>query len=70
MVSIAFVLFIDKTSRHNNLKTRTAMNAKIPVVVICVEVIIFLSLLHNCTFKYLHVINLMLRVKNITISFR
>ena len=53
MVSIAFVLFIDKTSRHNNLKTRTAMNAKIPVVVICVEVIIFLSLLHNCTFKYL-----------------
>ena len=35
------------------LKTRTAMNAKISVFVICVETIIYLLLhnLHDCTFK-------------------
>ena len=35
------------------LKTRTAMNAKISVFVICVEAIIYLLLynLHDCTFK-------------------
>ena len=37
----------------NNLKTRTAMNAKISVYVICVEAIIFLLLnnLHASTFN-------------------
>ena len=37
-------LFINKTLRLNNLKTRAAMNAKISVFVICVEVIIYLLL--------------------------
>ena len=47
-------LFINKTLRLNNLKTRTAINAKISVLVICVEAIIYLLLynLHDCTFKY------------------
>ena len=33
------LLFINKTSGLSNLKTRTAMNAKITVFVICVEAI-------------------------------
>ena len=39
--------------RLNNLKTRSAMNAKISVFVICVEAITYLLLnnLHDCTFK-------------------
>ena len=37
---------INKTLRLNNLKTRTAMNGKISVFVICVEAIIYL-LLYN-----------------------
>ena len=37
-----FFLFLNKTSRLNNLKTRTAMNAKISVFVNCVEAIIYL----------------------------
>ena len=41
-----FFLFANKTLRLNNLKTRTAMNAKISVFVICAEVIIYL-LLYN-----------------------
>ena len=43
-------LFINKTLRLNNLKTRTAMNV---VFVICVETIIYLLLcnLHDCTFN-------------------
>ena len=46
-------LLINKTLRLNNLKTTTAMNAKISVFVICVEAIIYLLLynLHGCTFK-------------------
>ena len=46
--------FINKTLRLNNLKTRTAMNAKISVFVICVEAIIYLFLnnLHDCTFHF------------------
>ena len=50
-VSIVFSVYI-KTLRLNNLKSRTAMNAKI-LVVICVEVIIDLLLynLHDCIFK-------------------
>ena len=48
------VLFINKTSQLNNLKTRTPMNAKISLFVIYVEAIIYLLLcnLHDCTFKY------------------
>ena len=51
-VSIVF-LFKTKTLRLNNLKTRTALNAKISVFVICVEVIMYLLLhnLHDCTFN-------------------
>ena len=46
-------LFIDKTLQINNLKYRTATNAKMSVFVICVDVIIYLLLygLHDCTFK-------------------
>ena len=51
----AFSIFsvYKKTLRLNKLKTRTAMNAKILVFVICVKVIIYLLLsnLHDCTFK-------------------
>ena len=45
-------LFIDKTLRLNNLKTRTAMNANI-LEFISVEVIIHLVLhnLHDCAFN-------------------
>ena len=50
--SIVF-LFTNKTLLHNNFKTRTAINAKISVFVICVEAIIYLLLnnFHDCTFK-------------------
>ena len=46
-------LVINKTLRFNNLKTRTVMNEKISVFVICVQVIIYLLLYNfcNCTFK-------------------
>ena len=46
-------LFINKTLRLDNLKTRTAISAKISVFVICVEAIIYLLLYnsHDCTFK-------------------
>ena len=45
-----YFLFINKILRLNNLKSRTAMNAKISVFVICVEVIIYLLQdLHYCT---------------------
>ena len=49
-------LFINKTLRLNNLKTRTTLNVKISVFVICVEAIIHLLLynLHDCTFKQLN----------------
>ena len=45
---------MNKILRLNNLKTRTAINAKMSVFVICVEVIIHLLLynLHNCTLKF------------------
>ena len=47
-------LFINKTLRLNNLKTRTAMNAKTSVFVIYIEAIIYLLLhnLHDCTFNH------------------
>ena len=40
--------------RNFNLKTRTAVNAKISMFVICVESIIYLLLfnLHDCTSNY------------------
>ena len=46
-------LFIKKTLRINNWKTRTVMNAKIWVFVICVETIMHLLLynLHDYAFK-------------------
>ena len=48
--------FIKKILRPNNLRTRTTMNAKISVLVICIEGIIYLLLynLTDCTFKDLH----------------
>ena len=50
-------LFINKTLRLSNLKTRTAMNAKNSVFVICVEVIIYWSQFHilydwKCRFTF------------------
>ena len=47
-------MIINKTLRPSSLKTRTAMNAKISVFVICVEAIIFLLSynLHDRTFKH------------------
>ena len=39
-------LFINKTLRLNDIRTRTAMNAKMSVFVICVEAIVYL-LLYN-----------------------
>ena len=46
-------MFISKPLRLNNLKTKTAMNTKISVFVICVEEIIYLLLynLYDCTFN-------------------
>ena len=47
-------LFVNKTLRLNNFKTRADMNAKISVLVVCVEVIIYLLLysLHDSTFNF------------------
>ena len=47
------LVFINKPLSLNNLKTRTAINAKISVFIISVEVIIYLLLCswHDCTFK-------------------
>ena len=42
--SLLSLLLISKTLRLNNLKTRTAMNEKISVLVICVDTIIYLLL--------------------------
>ena len=49
-------LFINKTLRLINLKTKTAINAKILVFVICIEAIIYLLLynLHNCNASFKH----------------
>ena len=49
-------LFINKTLRLNNLKTRTAMDGKISVSIICVAMITYLLWydLHDSTFKYFH----------------
>ena len=47
------VLKVQLALRHNNLKTRTAMNAKISVFVICFKAMIYLLLydLHDYTIK-------------------
>ena len=52
---LLFFLFINKTLGLFNLKTRTAINTKISVFVICVEVIIYLLLsnFHDRTFNFL-----------------
>ena len=49
-------LFINKTLRLNNLKSRTVMNGKISVFAICVETIIYLLLydLHDRAFNSKH----------------
>ena len=46
-------LFVNKTLRLNNLKTRTGMNEKNSMFCICVEAIIYLLLYnqHDCTFS-------------------
>ena len=46
-------MFINKTLRLDNFKTRTVMNAKISVFLIFIEAIVLLLLhnLHDCTFK-------------------
>ena len=46
-------MFINKNLQLNNSKTKTAVNAKMSIFVICVEVIIYLLLhnLHDCIFK-------------------
>ena len=53
LASIAFFV-INETLRLNNLKTRTAMNAKISLFVICAKAIIYLLLynLNGSTFNY------------------
>ena len=44
---------MNKTLRLSNLKTRTVLNAKISMVVTCVEAAIYVLLynLHDCTFN-------------------
>ena len=51
--------FVKKTLRLNNFKTRTDMNAKTSVFVICIEAIIHLLLYnwHDCTFKVVSLIS-------------
>ena len=46
---------MNKILRLNNLKTRTIMNAKTSVFVICVKAITYLLLsdLHDCNFKHI-----------------
>ena len=49
------VLLVNKILRLNNVKTRTPVDAKILIIVICVEATIYLLLynLHGCTFFFL-----------------
>ena len=49
-------LFVNKTLRLNNWKTRTTVSAKTSVFVICAEAIIYLLLhnLHGCSLKATH----------------
>ena len=51
-LSIAIQQIFEVLKQCHNLKTRAAMNAKISVLVICVEAIIYLLYnLHDCIFK-------------------
>ena len=45
-------MFIDKTVRLNNVKTRASMNAKISASVIFLEAIIYLLLYNLCDFTF------------------
>ena len=47
-------MFVNNTLQLNDLKTRTAINAKTSVFVICVEAIIYLLLsdLHDFSLNY------------------
>ena len=53
-LTVSIVVSVYKQNlRLNNLKTRTAINAKISVFIFCVEAIIYLlsSNLHGCTLR-------------------
>ena len=56
-------MFISKTLWLNNSKTKRAMNAKISILVICVEAIIYVLLhnLHDSTLNSMHNISFVLR---------
>ena len=56
-------MFINKTLWLNNSKTKRAMNAKISILVICVEAIIYVLLhnLHDSTLNSMHNISFVLR---------
>ena len=56
-------MFISKTLWLNNSKTKRAMNAKISILVICVEAIIYVLLhnLHDITLNSMHNISFVLR---------
>ena len=58
---------MNKSLPFKKIKTRTAMNAKILVLVFCVEEIIYLPLynLHDCTFEVqLHQVSSLWDMKN------
>ena len=59
-------LFVNKILWFNNLKTRTAMEAKMLVFVICVEAILYFILynLHDCTINLKPLLYLMLYMIN------
>ena len=58
--------------RLNNLKTRTAINAKILVFAICVEAIMYLVLhnLHDCTFNCTFTFTLINLKKDLVLNIR
>ena len=57
-------MFINKTLWLNNSKTKRAMNAKISILVICVEAITYVLLhnLHDSTLNLMHNICFVLRI--------
>ena len=56
LLAVSFLFSVYKQTLRLNKKTRTTMNAKVSVCVICVKAIIYLLLLnmHDFTFKMLH----------------
>ena len=52
---LLFFLTVNKTLRLNNLKTRSGMNAKVSVLITCVEAIKYLLLYnsHHCNFNHI-----------------